>query len=222
MFKFFRDEETGKGFLPIYAIVPLLTYFFFNMFTYEGTKLITDGMVHHTMYSALDGMIPLLPVFSIPYVLSFPQWAICFVMICRESKEHCYRVMFGEVFAKFMALIVFLAYPTIMERPTIEVTEFFSWLNTVIYAWDTPTNLFPSIHCLESTICCLGFLRMKSIRPAWKWVNAVFTLFVYASTVFVKQHVAWDILGGVGFAVIGLGVTNLVAFCIKRKRDDRL
>lgn len=183
--------------------MPLLTALIFNCLTFWGTRLFTNGAVHYDLSTALDRAIPFVPAFIAVYVLAFIQWVAGYVVICRESPERCYRVLSGEMMTKLACLVIFLALPTVMTRPEVTGRDVFSRLTGLIYALDTPDNLFPSIHCVESWICFRGTLGAKSIPRWYKVFMLVFTLLVFASVLFVKQHLAADVLGGLVLAELG-------------------
>lgn len=56
----------------------------------------------------------------------------------------------------------------------------------------------------ESRVCFLGALRLKKIPLRYVYLMLMMTLLVFVLTVFVKQHVLIEILGGVAAVEIGL------------------
>lgn len=195
--------------IPGYARIPLISILAMNLAVYFGTKLITDNAPHHLMTLALDDQIPFCPAFMGIYVLAFAQWVLGYIIIARENEETCYRVLSGEMIAKFLCLLCFLLYPTVMIRPAVTGSGFWEILTRFIYAADTPVNLFPSIHCLESWLCFRCAVRLK--KPASWYAPAMlaFTLLVFASTVLVKQHALIDIPAGILVGEIGLALSRL-------------
>lgn len=194
--------------IPKYARLPLLAALLFNCAVYWLTRLVTSGAVHYDLSVGLDAALPFVPAFIVIYVLAFAQWLVGYVMICRESPGRCYRVMSGEMTAELLCLVLFLAMPTSMVRPEVTGTDIFSRLTALIYALDTPDNLFPSLHCLQSWMVFRGTLGAKGI-PAWyKAAMLIFTLLVFASVVLVKQHLILDIPSGVAAAELGLFIAT--------------
>ena len=71
-----------------------------------------------------------------------------------------------------------------------------------LYSVDAADNLFPSIHCLVSWFCFIG-LRGKKEIPFWyRAFSCFFAILVFLSTLTTKQHVIWDVAGGVLLAEI--------------------
>ena len=200
--KFFRSLI--EKYIPKYARVPLLVVLIFNFFVYYTPKLLVPEARLHYLTTPFDDALPQVPVFIFIYVLAFLQWGLGYIIIARDSRERCYRILAGELIAKFITWVVFLVYPTAIVHTTPPVTGPATLLLAFIYWSDIPTiNLFPSLHCLESWLCFRGAVGLKRMPKWYTWVQLIFTLLVFASTLLVKQHVWPDILGGVAVAELG-------------------
>lgn len=196
--------ERMERIVPAYAWIPLLFLVIINLLAYYGSRLFTMGAVHHSLALPLDDEIPFCPAFIAFYILAYAQWILGFILIAREGRTHCYRVLAGEMIAKLMCMVLFIALPTRTERPPVEGSGIFEVLVRIIYATDAPVNLFPSIHCLDSWICFRGAMGMRKV-PRWYAPSMLaLTLLVFASTVLVKQHVLVDILAAVLVGEAGL------------------
>lgn len=196
-------KKTFDRLLPPYTRVPLLAVVGCNILTYYGTRPISQLLPHYNLSLPLDTAIPFVPAFSVVYVLAYLQWAAGFVLIARESREVCCRVLWGEIIAKLFCMVCFLVIPTTVVRPEAAPGGFFNTVMWILYRMDAADNLFPSIHCLESWVCFRGALHLKKVGPWYRYFSFFFSLLVFASTVLVKQHVAVDILGGVLAAEVG-------------------
>lgn len=174
-----------------------------NAVVFWGTRLITDKMTHYDLSGVMDYHIPFIPVFIIPYVLAFVQWIVGYIVIARQGKEYCKRVMGGEMLAKLIVGIIFLTFPTMMLRGEVTGSDVFSQAVAHLYRIDAPTNLFPSIHCLESYICMKSALEMKDVDRRYRISMVIMSILVFMSTVFIKQHVILDFFGAVIVAEVG-------------------
>lgn len=197
-----RNEDKGP-FLPAYARTPLILAAVTGLLTYYGTRLVTQGALHHDFTLPVDSAIPFVPVFSIIYVLAYVQWGVGLVLIARESRETCRRVMAGEIVSKLICMAVFIIIPTTMVRAEITSGDAFSRITGLIYGIDAADNLFPSIHCLDSWVCFRGARQMKRTGKWYARFTLVFTLLVFASTVLIKQHVIVDVFAGIVVGEIG-------------------
>ena len=200
------NREKLASIYPTYSILPIAAMLGMNMVAYMGTRIFTTGRYHYNIESPLDRMLPLVPFFVVFYVLAFAQWITGYLLIGREKKEYCYRFFLGEIIAKAICLVIFLVFPTTLNRPEITGNGIFERLLAFIYSVDAADNLFPSIHCLESWMCWRGCRKLTQTRlPGWfSGANLVLTLLVFASTVLCKQHVLIDIAGGVAVVELGL------------------
>lgn len=205
-FKSFKKKVSGI--LPSYSYIPLAACVVINIIAFYATRLITGGFTHYDLSLPIDGKIPFVPPFIVIYVLAFVQWLLGFILIARDSRSLCYGVISGEIIAKLISTVIFIALPTAMVRPTVAPRDIFSRLTGFIYTLDTPDNLFPSLHCLESWICFRASMKMKKTGKLYMYSSLVFTLLVFASTVLIKQHLVADIVGGVAVAELGLFISE--------------
>ena len=196
--------------LPPYTHIPLVSMVCIHGLAYYATKLITQNMAHFDLSLPIDGAIPFIPAFSVFYVLAYVQWIAGYILIARDSRELCRRVISGEIISKLICMALFLLIPTTAVRPEIVSDGLFHRIVGCIYRLDAADNLFPSIHCLESWVCFRGAMRMKKTPPAYRYLTLLFSLLVFASTVLIKQHVAVDIIGGVLTAEIGQQIAKRI------------
>ncbi len=192
-----------KNLIPDYAVIPIISMLILNAVVFWGTRHITDKMTHYDLSGVMDYHIPFIPIFIIPYMLAFIQWIVGYIVIARQGKEYCDKVMGGEMIAKLIVGIIFLAFPTIMLREEITGSGVFSQAVVLLYRLDAPTNLFPSIHCLESYICMKSALEMKDVDNRYRFAMVIMSILVFMSTVFIKQHVILDFFGAVIVAEAG-------------------
>lgn len=189
--------------LPSYTRVPLISMVCVHALVYYATRLVTQKMTHFDFSLPVDAAIPFIPAFSVIYVLAYVQWIAGYILIARDSRELCRRVISGEIISKLICMALFLLIPTTMTRAGIVSDGPFDRIVGTIYRLDAADNLFPSIHCLESWVCFRGAMRMKKAGPWYRYFTLLFSLLVFASTVLIKQHVAVDIIGGVLTAEVG-------------------
>ena len=192
-----------KPIIPRCAIFPTAASFLCNLLVYYALKPFSAMGTVHILATGLDDAIPLCPAFLSVYALAFVQWGMGYAAAGRESRETCCRMAAGDIAAKLLCGVCFLVFPTTMVRPAVTGGGLWAALLRMMYAVDTPTNIFPSIHCLESWVCVRTAWRMKSASPAYKIGMTAFSLLVFASTVLLKQHVLADIPAGVLAAELG-------------------
>lgn len=196
--------------IPRYSRSWLVGIFCLNLAVYFGTRLFPRLSAYTDLTLGIDRYVPYVPAMILPYILAYPYWAVNYIMIARESRTRCKRVIGGEIIAKTICLICFIVFPTAFARPEATGSGLFPFLVKIIYRLDRPDNLFPSIHVLESWICWRGLIGSRRIPGYWKHFSFLFTLAVCASTVMVRQHVLIDIPGGILAAETGLLLSRLI------------
>ncbi len=197
--------------VPKYAWVPIISIVASIFVTYHISMFVVSDTARHHIHMAVDDAIPFVPFFVVFYVLSFAQWAFSWIMTGRESRQVCFKYAKAEIIAKLLCLVCFIVYPTIIERPSIEVTDFFTWALSFIYAADRPLNCLPSIHVLASWIAMRAAFAMKKPGNAYRAVMVVITVLCMLSVVFTKQHYVIDIPAGIIAAEAGLAISKILS-----------
>ena len=187
-----------------YSVIPLLLAVGCNSMVYFGSRLINTGRRHYIFKLFLDDLIPFRTEFVLIYVLAYVHWIVGYIMIAREKEEVCYRVISGDILAKLAAGLVFILIPTTIDRPWPGGSGLWDQCTRIVFSLDAPDNLFPSIHCLESWMVFRGSLYMENPPKYYRPIMMICALLVFASTVFLKQHLVVDIAGGLLFAEAGL------------------
>lgn len=183
--------------LPAYAFIPAILAVSCNFIAYYIPKVILADAAHHDLSIFIDEWIPFWPWFISFYILAYAQWASNYIFHAHIGREQFYHMATSVIIAKMLSMILFLAIPTEIVRPEITGDGIWNFLTGMIYSADTPRNLFPSLHCVESwTVYRMARLMKKA--PRWYAPLQLFiTVMVFASTVFVKQHFFIDIIAGI-------------------------
>ena len=89
-------------------------------------------------------------------------------------------------------------------RPTdFQQNDCFIWLVKRIYAADTNTNVFPSMHVIGSAALVAAALHTPSLRKRRLHLVAIpVGVLICISTVFVKQHSCLDLIGAIPYALL--------------------
>lgn len=202
--------------IPKYAIKPLALALLVNSCVYMGIAQLRRFLTFSSLETPLDTALPFLAPFVLFYVLAFVQWGLNYLLIARDSKELCYRFAFGNIIAKIICLFFFLLLPTTLARPEVTGTDLCSRLIRLIYTSDPPVNLFPSIHCLESWCCIRASFLLKKSNRAYQTATIIMSLGVFASTLFIKQHVIADVFGGIVVFEAGFWLAGRVQKAIRQ------
>lgn len=199
--------------IPTYAIFPLTLTGLANLIAYTGVKLLPlrPEIAPRDLTGVVDGYFPFQPVWVLIYVGTFLFWIYQYTTVARESPQMAYRLAAGDFVAKVICMLFFLFFPTTNVRPEVTGSGFIPFVMRFIYWIDAPTNLFPSIHCFVAWMGTRYMFLTKKARPKALVCTlcVIGSLLVFASTLFTKQHVFWDVLGGVTVAEIGFLTAKL-------------
>lgn len=188
--------------IPRRCLLPLVLVVAFNMLSYYGGMLLSGLFPMHDWTLALDRLIPLSPLWTVIYVSSFPLWFINYVRISRDHDQMVYRLAAADITGKLIALAFFVFLPTTLEQPSLEGLGAEAFLLRVIYFFDQPVNLFPSLHCFMSWLSFRPMLDCKGFKWFDKAFALVLCLLIFVSTLTTKQHVFVDVLGGWALAEV--------------------
>ena len=152
--------------------------------------------VYTPVWCPLDDRIPFCEWFLIPYLF----WFVFLVGM------HLYLLLFDvPAFRRFMYYImitygvtmaIYLIYPTCQELRPEEFARdnFLTRFMAAFYAFDTNTNVCPSIHVEGSIAVALAAWDTPRFQtPLWRTVFMGTALLISVATVFVKQHSVLDV-----------------------------
>lgn len=197
-----NSEELCKIVLP-----PLFT-FVVNSLVYWGAPLIVGTGRSHNLSGGLDELVPFMPAFIIIYFGCYIFWVVNYLMIAFYEDENKYRFYTADFYARLICLAFFVFFPTTNTRPELTGNGIFIRAMRLLYTVDKPVNLFPSIHCMASWFCCIGLRKCKEIPEWYKLMSVLIAISVFISTLATRQHVLWDVAGGIGVAELTWFISN--------------
>ena len=190
--KYFISNITNRKFLKGIAIFMLgqaVGYYSIKLF-------LTD---YHIIGSQIDNSIPFVPhmiyFYSLFYLYIF--FTLYYIFI-KDYNNYKKGIIIGTIIY-IIADIIFLIYPTIMIRPEVAYDKL-DWLTAFLvkttYTYDNPaSNCFPSIHCLFCFQVIIMTIMLKNVKWTNKALIIIIGLLISISTVFVKQHYLYDVIG---------------------------
>ena len=205
-------RRTLRKIVPTYAILPMCLTALTMLGSYGLAKVLPFFFVFEAtdITSRFDELLSFEPAWVWIYFGSYFFWIYQYTTIARESEEKACQLAVADGVAKFICLMFFVFMPATNVRPEITGNGINDILMRVLYWIDTPTNLFPSMHCFVSWMGTRYIFRCKNIKHKWLVGGACFvgTVRIFFSTLFTKQHVLWDVLAGVAVAEIGLLIAH--------------
>ena len=200
----------------------ILLYFFVYMawFNYVEKTVTTH---FHVIHVPIDDYIPFCEYFVIPYLLWFPfvGWGIAYMAL--HNKTDYYKLCAFLFTGMTIFLIISTVYPNGQYlRPTYFTHHnLCTMLCERLYAGDTPTNLFPSVHVFNSIAVNIAVWHSDNFKKnkAVRYGSAVLMVLIILSTMFLKQHSVFDVVTGMVLAVFMYSVvytTNWAAVTVAK------
>ena len=179
------------------------------------------------IHTAIDDSIPFLEAFIVPYYLWFLYVSITlvFFLLTLEIEDY-YRNFLFLITGMTLFLIISTLFPNMHQlRPAVMPRDnVFTKLVALIYSKDTPTNIWPSIHVYNSIGTMIAIHKCKRLKPVVKVLSDILGVLIILSTMFVKQHSAYDVGTAIAMAVIFYLIfyrtSFMESFC--RRREEKL
>lgn len=190
-----------------YAIALSYLAFYLGAFHWLEVTVVPKYIVH----CRLDEMIPFCESFIIPYIFWFPYTAGVFIWFRHRGWEDYSRLCKMIFTGLTICLVIYFIFPTglnlrLASNP--HETGFLYNMVVMLRAIDTPTNVCPSIHVMNTVmifqaICSLDQLKHRRFTVA---VHFVIMVLICASTVMLDQHSVIDVICGImmSFVIHGL------------------
>ena len=148
--------------------------------------------------TALDNVIPLWPIWVVPYALTTSWWVVAYLWAAFRMQDRLYEAFFlASAVMQVSGLTIFTLFPTYVIRPTMVTTDWSSQLLGWIYTNDYAYNAFPSGHVYITTLIALFWSRCF---PNWRWLWTMTVVIVILATLFTHQHYLPDPVGGLALA----------------------
>ena len=150
-------------------------------------------------WCTLDDMIPFVRLFVLVYVLWYPLMLGTTLYLLLKDRRAFLRYARSVVLGLTACMLTFVLLPSGQELRPAEVpgSDLTARLLRAIYAADTNTNVFPSMHVVGTLAAVIGIFDSRSAPRGVQWGVAALGVLINASTVLIKQHSVLDILGGV-------------------------
>lgn len=172
------------------------------------------GTTYYPVKIWLDHYIPFCELFAIPYVFWF------FYLLGVHIYTLFYDIRSFRRMSVFIAItylgiiIIYIIYPTCQELrplvPTVPRDNFLTRFMEDYYAYDSNTNVCPSLHVAGSWAVVCGIWHSRHFSTTgWRIAFVVMSIMISLSTCFVKQHSALDVLAALPLCAVAWLVAYL-------------
>lgn len=191
---------------PEFSHLFLLLYWAFYGLAFFLVETLRPLEHCHPVYVSLDNAIPFNEWFILPYMFWFVFLVGVLAYLLLFDAKAFRRFMYFVMLTYSVTVVVYLIYPTCQNlRPdSFPRDNFLTRFITGFYAFDTNTNVCPSIHVIGSLAAAFGAWDTPRFRSlGWKIAFMATALLICVSTVFVKQHSVVDVFWGLVLSLIG-------------------
>ena len=178
------------SFKPIYLLI-WLPY----ILVYQATNRFPIFEPITLPFTVLDEAIPFIPEL-LPLYISY--LAYYFVTVSRmDNDREVNRLFYATHLELLISGTIFILLPVRMPRELFYRPEIYNWADAFWRWFDAPNNCLPSLHASN----CL-LLMQFNWHKRYRWVSSGVGVSIIASTLFVKQHYAVDLLAGAGVYLV--------------------
>lgn len=205
--------EKVKNWFKKYPYMIAICYLIFYLAAFQWLEL--NIVPQYIIHCKLDEMIPFCEEFIIPYVFWFAYIPGAFIWFKHRGWEDYSKLCLMVFSGLTVCLAIYYVFPTglnlrLADNP--HETGFLYNLVRCLRAIDTPTNVCPSIHVMNTVmvfqaVCSLEGLKHRRFTIA---VHFVIMVLICASTVFLDQHSVVDVVCGVMMSFVFHGLVYQV------------
>lgn len=181
---------------PRFAHIKLLAGWIVYFVMYFITENLIPVERCHVIHCFLDDLIP----FNEVYVIFYVGWyALVFGALAYTlfyDVESFKRLQTYIMITQALAMLCYIFYPSVQNlRPEhFPRDNALTWILGLIYAFDTPTGVCPSLHVAYSLGILSVAMKDRKLSVGIKAAIAFFVVMVCLAVCFVKQHSALDVL----------------------------
>lgn len=158
----------------------------------------------HVIHGFLDDVIPFREGFVVFYVGWYVLVAGSLAYTFFYDVESFKKLQVFLMITQALAMLCYIVWPSVQDlRPAVFPRQnFFTWVLGIIYAFDTPTGVCPSLHVAYSLGILSIALKDRDLSPWLKAALATFVLMVCMAVCFVKQHSSIDVVAALPVCLI--------------------
>ena len=217
-FQYYRGLRLSNLTSPAYRHLLLLLYWPVYGLAFFLVERVLP-LQFHPVVCSWDAYIPFCEYFILLYWYWFVYLIGMVAYTLLFNIPAFRRCMWFIMITYTVTVLIYLIYPTMQElRPEVLPRDnIFARAVAGLYAFDTNTNVCPSIHVLGSVAACLAGLQCQRFStPGRRTFLIVSAFLISISTVFLKQHSLVDVI----VAVVLCAVAYPVVYCRRRLGTD--
>lgn len=177
--------------------IPVLLYMILYL-TWWGILEQKNARAFQIIHMAIDDYIPFCELFIIPYVLWFFYVSIVVIYFFFHDRTEYYQALMFLFTGMTIFLVISTIWPNMHQLRLSQMPRdnIFTRVIAGLWATDTPTNLWPSIHVYNSLGAHFAIMKSKDFanKPVIRYASLLLAISIICSTVLIKQHSMFDVL----------------------------
>ncbi|PFA69693.1 phosphoesterase [Bacillus sp. AFS015802] len=193
-----RAKKKDLPYLLCLLVMPALGFLY--------TLLNTDTREAVILSTTIDGWIPFVPVFIVPYILWYAFILGYLFYFWYKDVSTFLKTLSIIVIGELICFVIYFYFQTTVPRPDVAGDGLFVDLVRMIYNHDQPYNAFPSIHVLTTFAIILGNFNIKNKHSFHSVFVPIMGSLIIVSTLFVKQHFILDMISSIFLTAFIYGI----------------
>ena len=177
--------------------IPVLLYMILYLTWWEILEQ-KNARAFQIIHMAIDDYIPFCELFIIPYVLWFFYVSIVVIYFFFHDRTEYYQALMFLFTGMTIFLVISTIWPNMHQLRLSQMPRdnIFTRVIAGLWATDTPTNLWPSIHVYNSLGAHFAIMKSKDFanKPVIRYASLLLAISIICSTVLIKQHSMFDVL----------------------------
>lgn len=200
----YREFRFSKINEPEFSHLKLLLGWVVYFLLYFLTENLIPAEKCHVIHCALDDLIPFNEYFLIFYVAWYFLVFGSLLYFMLYDIDSFRKLSIFIMITQAIAMAVYILYPSRQDlRPLFfERDNILTQLMAFIYAFDTNTGVFPSLHVAYSLGIASVWWKKKDSSLMWRIFVILLAVIISIATTFVKQHSALDVLAAIPVALL--------------------
>lgn len=182
-----------------YKLSYLLVFFLLKVWFFAVNN--RDIVDPYDFTIALDNLIPFNKYFVVPYVYWYFYLAFGFLFFAIKDYKRYFHLLATIYIGETIAIIIYIIFPSTIQRPIIFENDIFSRLVDGLYKKDSHFNCLPSMHIYE-TIMISIYLLKYSKKTSMRIFVSISTIAISLSTLFMKQHAFLDVIASIILSIV--------------------
>lgn len=189
---------------PEFAHLKLLGGWIVYFVLYFLTENLIPASDCHVIHCSVDDMVPFNEYFLIFYCSWYLLIIVSLGYFLLYDTERFRELQLFIMTTQAIAMLIYIVYPSVqMLRPEVMPNDgFLCNAMSLIYAFDTPTGVCPSLHVAYSVGIASVWCKYEGAPKWWKTAVVFLVIMISLSVMFVKQHSFVDVMAAIPVCMI--------------------